>query len=171
MLGGFIFPPRGTAALPSLPKQKARPMVGLLDIAPLTKSVTVNGKDIEVFGVSAKGVASLFASFPQFRDMFISGKIDTQALVESAPDVVAAIIACSTGTPGNKKAEQRAALLPLEAQLDLLDATVALTMPNGAGPFAKRLTGLLNSMQSGTGNGSAAGETPVPSTGTATATS
>lgn len=146
-------------------------MVGLLDIAPLTKSVTVNGKDIEVFGVSAKGVASLFASFPQFRDMFISGKIDTTTLAESAPDVVAAIISCGTGTPGNKKAEARAAMLPLEAQLDLLDAIVSLTMPNGAGPFAKRLTGLLNSMQPGTGNGNVARDTAAPSTGTETATS
>ena len=39
-------------------------MVGLLDIAPLTQTVTIRDQPIEIAGVSAKGVAQLSAAVP-----------------------------------------------------------------------------------------------------------
>ena len=48
-------------------------MVGLLDIAPLTQTVTVRDHPIEVTGVSAKGVAQLLLRFPELRAL-ISGR-------------------------------------------------------------------------------------------------
>jgi hypothetical protein len=116
-------------------------MVSLLDVAPVKKSVrTPTGdSEIEVYGVSAHGIAALFQRFPEIR-MLISGQeVSTDKLIELAPDAVAAIIAAATGTPGNKDAEAIAARLPLETQIDIIDAALELTMPQGVGPFVVRL--------------------------------
>jgi hypothetical protein len=119
-------------------------MVGLLDIAPLTKTVTVNGTAIEVTGVSVTGVATLMRDYPVLAKMLTGTTVAPTDLISIAPDAIAAVLAAGTGTPGNKKAEEIAARLPLEAQVDLLEAIIALTMPGGFGPFVERLTGLFS---------------------------
>jgi hypothetical protein len=121
-------------------------MVGLLDIAPSLKTINIGGVDVIVCGVSAKGIAYLLEKFPEFKAMFGGGDIDPKKMMRSAPELVAAIIAAGTGTPGNHKAEEKAASLPLEMQFDLMEAILEVTMPSGAGPFVKRLTGLISSV-------------------------
>ena len=122
-------------------------MASLLDVAPITEKVTLpGGQVVDVTGVSAHGIAALFQRFPKLRMLVTQQEVERSKLIALAPDCLAAIIAAATGTPGNEKAEAVAAALPLETQLDLIEAAVRITMPKGAGPFADRLVAFLNTV-------------------------
>ncbi|RWQ12334.1 hypothetical protein [Mesorhizobium sp.] len=117
-------------------------MAGLLDIAPLTEKVPVGGAKVEVFGVSAKGVAVLLARFPELRLLMTGRDVGPEKLMAMGGDVVEAIIAAGIGFPGDDAQEEAAGRLNVEAQADLLAATLRLTFPNGLGPFVEKLTAL-----------------------------
>jgi hypothetical protein len=121
-------------------------MAGLLDIAPRVESVAVGGSAVDVYGVSASGIAALLSRFPELR-MMMSGKdVGIERLMEMGGDVVAAIIAAGCGLPGNPDAEAIAARLGIEEQADLLSAVLRLTMPGGVGPFVDKLKSLGGSL-------------------------
>ena len=115
-------------------------MVGLVDIAPITSSVVIRGQDITITGVSARGIASLLARFPELRALMTGREVGLDALLRLSGDVIAAIIAAGTGAPGNTQAEAAADNLTLEEQADLLGAIVELTMPRGLGPLVEKLS-------------------------------
>lgn len=119
-------------------------MVSLLDIGELTDTVPVRGKNIEVVGISAKGLLILLQRFPEVRKLVASRGQDVQAadLMKLGSDVVAVIIASGCGKPGDKKFEEKAATLGAGEQLDLIAAIIKLTMPQGVGPFVEKLAGL-----------------------------
>lgn len=119
-------------------------MPGLLDIAQSTKTVLVGDKPIPVYGVSAKGIASLLERFPDFRKLFVGQSIDfsPETIVQIVPNAIAAIIAAGIGFPGDADQEREAERLPAGIQADLLHAILAATMPTGAGPFAEKLAAL-----------------------------
>lgn len=120
-------------------------MVGLLDIAPLARTVPVSGVDVAVYGVSAEGIASLLGRFPQLASMIgmeaekAQEGVTAEAIIKVAPTAIAAIIAAGCGYPGNPEAEERAAQLSVDAQLDLISAIIELTMPKGVNPFIEKL--------------------------------
>jgi len=117
-------------------------MPGLKDIAPSFTSVTVKGVPIAVSGISAEGIAYLFHRFPVVREL-ISGKaleLSPEDLLRLGPDAVGALIATGCGDINDPDAEKAAKALPLEAQVDLLEAIIGETMPSGAGPFVERLS-------------------------------
>lgn len=128
-------------------------MVGLMDIAPPTRSVEVGGGvKLAVTGVSAHGIAYLLRRFPALQTMMTGGKdgeglsmkdLDLEALVVAVPDAITAIIAAGCGYPNSEEAEAKAQAMPAEAQLDLLKAIVDLTMPKGPGPFFDKLTAVM----------------------------
>ena len=117
-------------------------MVGLVDIAPITSSVTIRGQDITITGVSARGIASLLARFPALRALVTGREVALDELLKLGGDVIAAIIVAGTGTPGDTQAEAAADNLTLEEQADLLAAIVELTMPRGLGPLVEKLSRL-----------------------------
>lgn len=120
-------------------------MAGLLDIARASATVEVRGKSVEVFGISAEGLAYLMR-FPEIKAM-LSGKevsLDFETLSRTGPKALAAIIACGTGAVGNQKAEAVAASLTVDEQAGLLAEILTQTFPRGLGPFAadiQRLAG------------------------------
>jgi hypothetical protein len=144
-------------------------MVGLLDIAPVTATVKWGETEIQCRGVSVKGVAILLQDYPQFTALIAGGAIKPEQILSAAPELVAGIIAAGTGTPGNKEAQEKAADLPMEVQLDLLEHIIKMTMPSGPAPFLRRLTGLLNSIGA-VSNANAGVQIEAPSTGKETAT-
>jgi hypothetical protein len=126
-------------------------MVGLLDISPSSKTVTVQGTSVPVSGVSVRGLAYLLGRFPEVRALFMekTPEFTAERLTELVPDAIAAIIACGTGNPGNPDAERIAESLAAGDQLELLSAILEQTMPNGAGPFVEKLTALAASVGGG----------------------
>lgn len=148
-------------------------MATLLDIASVSEFVEVPGpggkkQQVEVFGVSAEGIAMLFNRFPEIRMLMTGKALDQKALQKLAAPAIAAVIAASTGTPGDKAAELAASRLPLSAQMDILEKTVKLTMPDGMGPFVERLTALAGMLNADVDTGeptttAAATKLPSPS--------
>lgn len=116
--------------------------LSLLDIGPLYEQVAVHDKMLKVFGVSSKGLFSIFVRYPEVGKWFRGGKMDMSVLVAEAPGAIAAIIAAGCALPGNTIAEERAADMPVETQLDVLEAIARLTFRNGFGPFVMRIVAL-----------------------------
>jgi hypothetical protein len=117
-------------------------MVGLIDIAPLTTTVTIRKVPVDVSGVSARGIAQLLARFPELRALVTGREVAIENILALGGDVVAAIIAAGTGSPGDEAAEQAADRLSVDEQADLLVAIIELTMPRGLGPFVEKLSRL-----------------------------
>ena len=136
-------------------------MVGLVDIAPVTSTVSIRGQDITITGVSARGIALLLARFPELRALMTGREVGLDALLRLGGDVIAAIIAAGTGSPGDNDAEQAADNLTLEEQADLLAAIVELTMPRGLGPLVERLSRL--GLLAGGASAMQAATSPLPS--------
>src|SRR5262245_9569088 len=118
--------------------------LSLLDIGPLSVNVPVGDKQLAVYGVSAKGCFHLFQRFPEVGMWFKGGvkKIDAKQLLTEVPGAIAALIAAGCGAPGNEEAEEKAELLPVEAQLDVIEAILKLTFSKGFGPFVQRIVAL-----------------------------
>lgn len=133
-------------------------MVGLIDIAPRTEKVEVDGFTLDVRGISAAGVAHILARFPDIRKMMTGYEIEADRLFEMGGEAVAAIIAAGCGYPGNADAEAKAAELSVDAQAEILEAVLRLTLPKGIGPFVARL----NALGAGLGGSAKAQDTKSP---------
>jgi len=114
-------------------------MVSLTDISPSPRSVLVNGVNVDVYGISGRGFASLMVRFPAIGKMMNSIQVPKEELIKMGPEALAAFIAAGTGQPGNEEAEKVAADLPVSSQLDLIEQILKLTFPKGVGPFVKQL--------------------------------
>lgn len=144
-------------------------MPGLLDIADLPRTVTIQGVDLQVRGLDALDLANLIGRFDEVRAL-LSGKdleITPERLLEMVPEAIGAILAMGTGDGGNPAAEERAHKLNAGDQLELLAAIIELTMPQGVGPFmvtVNRLVKAVGGATSGAALGNqAAGNLPKES--------
>jgi len=119
-----------------------KPGLTLLDLASQFEDVPVGDSFIRVRGVSAEDGLSILMRYPALAEL-ING-FTMVKFIKAAPDAVAAIIACSTGDAGDEEAEEAAKHIPLEVQLDILEAIGRLTFTNGFAPFAKRIMALVD---------------------------
>lgn len=143
-------------------------MVSLLDIAPTTGKVTVNGKDVDIVGVSAEGIAILLNEFPALRAALSGRGVDVspEAMFSHGPKFVAHVIAAGTGSPGDPAVMEVAGKLPVGIQLEFLDKIIQQTLPGGVGPFVEQLEKLLGvAGSSGVGGKAPATKSPRPSKG------
>lgn len=148
--------------------------LSLSDIGPLTENVPVgNGEFLAVRGVSASGVLALFLRFPELQSWMTGTKVSGPTLIGLAPDAIAAIIAAGTGTPGDDGDEKRAAELPVDLQLDIIEVIGRLTFRKGFGPFVERVIALAKigsaSVKAGTGHSMTSPPQSKPSSVPATA--
>ena len=122
-------------------------MADLLDIAPSTAVgvVWLDDQRITVRCISVNAMAAIIARYKGLKSLAGGGFGDDiiMRLLEGFGEAAAAIIAAGCGHPGNEKYEQHAATLLPEQQLKLLGAIVAVTFPNGLGPFVQELTNLI----------------------------
>lgn len=131
-------------------------MVGLLDIVPHTEDVVIGQSRVPVCGVSAKGIAYLLGKYPDLlKKLTGNGGMDTSIgsdeLLKIGGDIVASIIAAGIGFPGDAQQEKKASDLSIGYQLDLFNAILRITMPDGVGPFVERLTSLKRVLTPGGG--------------------
>jgi hypothetical protein len=122
--------------------------LSLLEIGPMTEVVPVGKKSLTVYGVSAEGIFSLFQRFPEMMQWFKGGVLDVPLLIKETPAAIAAVIAVGCGSPNDPKAEEVARKLPVEVQIDILEAIGRLTFSKGFGPFVKRIVALSDQARS-----------------------
>lgn len=91
-------------------------MVGLLDIAPVAEKVTVRGRQLHVYGVSAKGLAYLIGRFPEIRQMMVGKSVDASRLLAIGGDAVEAIIAAVSAFPAMRIRNARPACSRLKSR-------------------------------------------------------
>ena len=117
--------------------------LSLADIGPLSERIPVNDvASLEVYGISAKDILKLFLRFPQTHAWVSGAGVEATDLTKIAPEALAAIIASGCHALGNEEDEKRAADLPIEVQLDCLEAIGRLTFRSGFGPFVNRVVAL-----------------------------
>lgn len=121
-------------------------MTSLLDIGPLTKTVPIRGKDIEVSGITALSLFELLRDIPELRKVVAEKTIDpaeVTALVSSIPVALGGVIAAATGHFGDKKHIEAALKLSAGEQQMLLSAALELTFPQGVKSFVDGLLALV----------------------------
>ena len=117
-------------------------MAGLIDIAPrLPGTVTVNGTEVSVNGLSAHHIAELLAEFPKLRAAIDGVNVEAADLIRAGKDAVGMLLAAGTGAFGDKAAAEAGVALVVEDQVDILEAIIAQTLPRSKkiGPFLERL--------------------------------
>jgi hypothetical protein len=137
-------------------------MVSLTDIAPAHAKVMVQGKEVDVRGISAKMIAALLGRFPEMKLVMAGRSVETANLFQLAPTAIAAIIAAGTGNAGDEKVETLIEDFPIEDQANLLEAIGRLTFPSGIGPFVERIMALSAAVEGASGKAPAL-NSPKPS--------
>jgi hypothetical protein len=138
----------------------------------VTEQIRV-GKDLlEIKGISGRGMIGLFLRFPALQKWFVGGGIEPEEMLKGAPDAIAAIIAAGTGHPNEIEHELIADGLPVDVQLDALEAIGRTTFSRGFGPFVKRIRVLFDGAVSenygkAPGTNSPPASKPSSTTGTA----
>jgi hypothetical protein len=119
-------------------------MVGLLDIAPLQKEMTVRGVTLKVGGISATGIVDLMREFPEIKDKLagLETIVTPERVVQMGPEVVCGIIAAGLGHPGDADYKKKASELVLGEQFDIIVKILEVTFPQGVGPFVESLRGI-----------------------------
>jgi hypothetical protein len=121
-------------------------MVSLIDIVPQTRTVQIQGGELEIRGLGLRQIADLLLRFPSLCQLLFQGapaELDIiDALLISAPDAIAAIIAAAAGQPNAADALADGAL-SIEDLAECLVVVRDLTIPNGAVPLLDSLTRLL----------------------------
>ena len=139
-------------------------MVSLIDIVPQTRAVTINGgSEVELRGLGLRHIAGLLLRFPELRKLFADGApaLDFEAIITTAPDAIGSIIAEAAGQP--EAADNIADAMSLDDCAECVGAVLALTMPDGLGPFMEKLGGLLGDAGRLAGRAPATTTPPLPS--------
>ena len=92
-------------------------------------------------------ISKLFRRFPEATKVMFGENTDIQTvLINSAPEMIAAVISAGMGQVNDIENEQEIAQLPDEYQLELLSEIIAITMPEGLEGFLGKLTPFLSKM-------------------------
>lgn len=132
--------------------------LGLYDISGFGEDVVVDknaGTKLKVKGISAKGVLNLLLRFPDLQIWLSGQSIAINDVMAQTPDAIAAIIAAGTGNPGEAEAEEIAGNLPIETQVDIIEAIYRQTFREGFGPFVKRVLALYANVVASANSGKA----------------
>ena len=139
--------------------------LSLADIGKAHEDVKVGEGDdqfVRVYGVSAKVCLSLLQRFPEILTKAMAGGgVKFNDIIAAAPDAIAAVIAAGTGHMGEEEVEEDANNLPIEVQMDILEAIGRLSFRSGFGPFAQRIMSLANAVP-GSANSGAVPDTRSP---------
>jgi len=122
-------------------------MVSLLDIGPAKGTETIRGVELEVTGISARGLFQLLEQFPELRRLFGGVDVRPEQLFEQAPHAIDCILCKVLGIetderkPGFDIAKVAAVgdNLVLGEQLAIVKKAWDLTFPRGVTSFFEAL--------------------------------
>jgi hypothetical protein len=120
-------------------------MASLLDIGPLTASVTVRGQDLTVHGIGADTLVQLLNDYPELRKYMagLGGDVTNQQdlMTKMGPDIVCVIILTGAGfKTSDEKALAIVKSLTIGEQMQLLEAILMMTFPKGFPAFVESLS-------------------------------
>jgi hypothetical protein len=119
-------------------------MPGLLDIGPLSETVTLRGSEIKLQGIGADALVNLLDRFPDlYKAIGQRADLDASTFVKLGPDIVANVIATAAGEGDNPKAVEMVKSLTIGEMMELLDPVLRMTFPRGFGPFVVALSELV----------------------------
>jgi len=110
-------------------------MISFLDIARTDE--VVHG--IKVRGLSLESIVMLLLEFPALSLALQGGGITGPDIIRMAPAAIGDIVCHACGLQGQDGQAAAFSNLPLETQLDFIEAVIRQTMPGGFGPFVARL--------------------------------
>jgi hypothetical protein len=121
-------------------------MTSLLDIGPLTASVTVRGKTFDVSGIEAQTLVVLLDAFPDlYKAIGMRKGLEIADVVKLGPEIVNAIIAAATGIGVTRDAGEKVKALGLTVGevSEILSPIISMTFPRGFAPFVEQLTSMV----------------------------
>lgn len=101
--------------------------------APATKEVA----GVNWSALSLGDLCRIVARFPVLVKASQGVKVDAMTLLLAAPGALAAVMAASSGHPGDQKAEAICDRLAVQTQMEILDAIVDMSFEGGVGPFVE----------------------------------
>lgn len=136
--------------------------LSLLDIAPLHERVRIGeDQELTIHGLSVDVIVRLFQRFPDVRGWMSGTGVKAESLLTVGPEVVAAVIAYAATTRDQQdrleEAEAAAADLPVEIQLEILEAVGRLTFRSGFAPFASKVVAIMNGITAASPSSKATG--------------
>lgn len=125
-------------------------MADLLDIIPATavEVVKINDCRVMVRGLSGPDIAAIVARFPDLA-IVIGGGFAGTKLIAQFGQAIGPIIAAGLDKLGQQEYEQAASKLPVDDQLNLINAIIGLTFGKGLLSFVERLSALLMGVDEG----------------------
>jgi hypothetical protein len=140
-------------------------MASLLDIGPLTASVTVRGKDIPLIGIGADTLVQLLNDYPDLRKYMsggLGGNVDESMMMKMGPDIVNVIILAGAGfKASDEKAKAVVQGLTIGEQMEMLEPIMMMTFPKGFPSFVEALSRIAGE---GLAEGGASGSGKEPDT-------
>jgi hypothetical protein len=118
-------------------------VASLLDIGPLTASVTVRGKEISVSGIGADTLVQLLNNYPEIKQYMggFSGAVNEDFMTKLGPEIVDAIIMAGAGFKlDNKDARDKVSSLYLGEKMEMLEPIMMMTFPKGFPSFVEALS-------------------------------
>jgi hypothetical protein len=119
-----------------------KPGLSLADIGEACEDVPVRDSFLRVYGLAAEDVLGLLNKYPEVLSKALKGAAKISDFVKAAPEVIGAIIAKASREEDEDAATEIARRIPLETQMNILEAVGRLTFTDGFGPFVKRVMAL-----------------------------
>jgi hypothetical protein len=139
-------------------------MPGLSDLAPIRDEVEVGNGKVVVQGIEGDGIIDLLFRFPELRKAVTGMRVDVNDLMKLGGEIIGAIIAAGTGSPGDKKEEEAARKLPFGTQVELITRILRATVPKGLGALTAQINQLVGEANVGGLSSRAQGsKSPSPS--------
>jgi hypothetical protein len=123
-------------------------MSDFLSINPAHDRIIINGKRVDVPGISMEGFGHLIPRFPNLmtelqKRLTTDGKLTVVGVMQVAGHAMGPILAAGIGYPGNENKEKDLAQLSAAYQLKLLEKIIEKTMPDGIGPFVDQWASMM----------------------------
>lgn len=118
-------------------------MTGLMDIAPVIRTVKTSFGEVTITGLSISGIIHIVRNNPELIDLIKNNKNDTISyadLLDVGIDVAASFLASGMGYVNNLEAEERCKQLKPDDAFVIAQAIMEESFPDGIKSFFDRVS-------------------------------